>query len=67
MSLITLTEGVWLGDVDSDAWDSLLENRGGCCCHLFPPCYACTEPPTEDELNTVGYTWAPQDEQGGAA
>lgn len=48
---------VWLGDVDEPAWKRLLETRGGCSCHLTSPCRNCTEPLTEQELNSVGYTY----------
>lgn len=44
-------------DVDSDAWFQLIENRGGCRCFISPPCSACSEPITEEELNRVGYTY----------
>ncbi len=44
-------------DVDGNAWRSLVENRGGCRCHISPPCSACSNPISEDELNEVGYTY----------
>ena len=47
----------WLGDEDMEALQRLLEMRGGCRCHLAPPCRACTDPPTEEELNAVGFTY----------
>lgn len=43
-------------DVDQRAWETLLERRGGCRCLFSPPCNACTEPLTEEELNSVGFT-----------
>ena len=54
--LTLLPDGDWLGDHDDSAWRQLLENRGGCSCHIAPPCSNCTEAPTEDELNDVGFT-----------
>lgn len=45
-------------DVDEEAWRSIVERRGGCRCCISPPCNACTEPPSEEELNRVGYTLA---------
>ena len=44
-------------DVDEKAWRSLIENRGGCRCHLSPPCGACANPISEEEMNEVGYTY----------
>jgi hypothetical protein len=44
-------------DVDEKAWRSLVENRGGCRCHISPPCGACSNPISEEELNEVGYTY----------
>jgi hypothetical protein len=44
-------------DVDEKAWSSLVENRGGCRCHIAPPCGACSNPISEEELNEVGYTY----------
>lgn len=55
--LRTLPDGDWLGDHDERAWRQLLEARGGCSCCISPPCNNCTEPPTEDELNEVGFTY----------
>jgi hypothetical protein len=47
----------WLLDVDEKAWRSLVENRGGCRCHISPPCDACSNPISEVEMNEVGYTY----------
>jgi hypothetical protein len=47
----------WLGDVDESAWERLLEKRGGCRCCISPPCFACSEPISEQELNSVGFTY----------
>jgi hypothetical protein len=44
-------------DVDEKAWRSLVENRGGCRCHISPPCGACSNPISEEELNEAGYTY----------
>lgn len=55
--LKTLETNDCLLDVDEDAWRRLLSKRGGCSCHLSPPCHNCTEPLTEEELNSVGYTY----------
>ena len=55
--LTTISEDEWLLDVDESAWRRLVEKRGGCRCHLSPPCAACSEPVTEAELNDVGYTY----------
>lgn len=53
----TLPADDWLGDHDESAWKRLIEARGGCNCHTSPPCFNCTEPPTEDELNEVGFSY----------
>lgn len=50
-------------DVDEAAWQRLLEKRGGCRCCISPPCNACSDPISESEMNSVGYTY----ETGGAA
>ena len=52
-----IDERDYLLDVDEKAWRSLIENRGGCRCHLSPPCGACTDPISEEEMNEVGYTY----------
>jgi hypothetical protein len=44
-------------DVDERAWHLLVENRGGCRCHISPPCGACSNPISEEEMNEVGYTY----------
>ncbi|MHB8915386.1 MAG: hypothetical protein ACYC4K_06190 [Thiobacillus sp.] len=41
--------------------DKLIELRGGCLCHVSPPCSACTELPTDAELLAIGaYCELPQ-------
>ena len=45
-------------DVDESAWHLLVENRGGCRCHISPPCSACSNPISEEEMNEVGYTYS---------
>jgi hypothetical protein len=55
--LIKISENDCLLDVDESAWNELVENRGGCRCHLCPPCHACSDPIEEVELNEVGYTF----------
>lgn len=62
--LKTIAEDSCLLDVDESAWRDLVEGRGGCSCCISPPCHACTEPVTEEELNRVGYTYI---QSGGAA
>jgi hypothetical protein len=47
-------------DVDERAWHLLVENRGGCRCHISPPCGACSNPISEEEMNEVGYTYTTQ-------
>lgn len=51
-----ITEDDCLLDVDEKAWKNIVESRGGCLCHVSPPCNACTEQPSEEELNREGYT-----------
>jgi len=46
-----------LMDVDEQAWEILLEKRGGCSCSMCAPCFNCSEPISEEELNDVGYTY----------
>lgn len=50
-----LPADAWLGDVDMEAWKTLQERRGGCRCFISPPCHACTEPLSDEELTSVGY------------
>lgn len=52
-------------DVDYDAWKQVLETRGGCSCHISPPCFNCVEPIGETELNEVGYTYEIEKTKGG--
>lgn len=44
-------------DVDESAWQRVIKSRGGCGCHISPPCLPCSEPITEEELNDVGFTY----------
>lgn len=77
MSLKSIAENDCMLDVDEAAWQSIVERRGGCRCHASPPCNNCAETVTEEELNAVGYTYAPaapadqhlpaDDTEGGAA
>lgn len=55
--LIHIDPKTALVDVDDAAWQRVRERRGGCRCHLSPPCGACSDPITEQELNDVGYTY----------
>ena len=55
--LTPLSEGDWLGAVDMAAWRRIVDHRGGCRCHLSPPCSACSDPITEAELNDEGFTY----------
>ncbi len=52
-----IEEGHCLLDVDERAWRLIVENRGGCRCYRSPPCFACSEPISEEEMNEVGYTY----------
>lgn len=56
--LTPIAENDCLLDVDEAAWRELVKFRGGCRCCISPPCNACVDPPTEQELNRVGYTLA---------
>lgn len=64
--LRTLTDDEWLGDIGMAAWRELLTRRGGCQCFKSAPCFACTEQPTEEELNAVGFTYEPTSPEGEA-
>jgi len=55
---IEISDDECLMDVDESAWRRVVELRGGCRCCISPPCNACVEPISEDELNKVGYTYA---------
>lgn len=44
-------------DFDEDAYFKIIERRGGCSCHISPPCNSCSNPIEEHELNKVGYTY----------
>lgn len=77
VDLEKITHDDCLMDVDESAWLRIVSKRGGCRCCISPPCAACTEPVTEEELQSVGYTYedaAPtvqhlpaDDTEGGAA
>jgi hypothetical protein len=56
-ALIKINEDDCLLDVDESAWKRVLKHRGGCRCIFSPPCAACSDPITEQELNSVGYTY----------
>jgi hypothetical protein len=47
--MIRIEEGDVLLDVDEAAWGQVIEARGGCTCHVSPPCNACAEPVTEED------------------
>ena len=57
MSLERINPDDCLMDIDEAAWRRIVSKRGGCRCCISPPCHACVEPITEDELNSVGYTY----------
>lgn len=41
-------------------WRELTDLRGGCQCPLgYPPCYACSEPLTEQEAEKLGFELGP--------
>jgi hypothetical protein len=40
---------------DGDAYARLIEFRGGCSCHVAPPCGACSNPLTEEEAKALGW------------
>ena len=44
-------------ELTDDQYKLLVHNRGGCTCFISPPCLACSEPPTDDELEDIGYEW----------
>lgn len=54
---VRISEDDCMLDVDEAAWRRIVEKRGGCRCFLSAPCSACVEPVTEQELNSVGYTY----------
>lgn len=62
--LIFIDPDACLLDVDERAWELIVENRGGCRCHVSPPCGACCNPVEEDELNEVGYTYDAEKARG---
>lgn len=35
-------------------WKELVELRGGCSCHLYPPCWSCSDPITQKEAELLG-------------
>lgn len=41
-------------ELDSGQYLRLVEMRGGCSCHNRPPCGACSDAPTADELEELG-------------
>lgn len=65
MSLIKIKYDDCLLDVDGDAWDEIVQMRGGCNCCVSPPCAACSSPIEEWELNAVGYTYGEGAEENG--
>lgn len=62
MMFTHLKETEWLGDIDGPAWNQIMSDRGGCYCFISSPCNACTSPITEEELNSVGYTYEEEEE-----
>lgn len=52
---IPIDEVVPIDHLDADQYETFMENRGGCCCFLSPPCSACVDPVTADELRAVGF------------
>jgi hypothetical protein len=42
---------------DDGLYRQLVDMRGGCCCHLSPPCNACCTPLTQHEAECLG--WGP--------
>lgn len=47
-------------DLSDKQREDLVEHRGGCRCHLSPPCFACSEPITMLEADELG--WLEDDE-----
>lgn len=43
-------DSVCLLDEHPDLWRRLLEHRGGCRCHIAPPCSGCSDPLSEKEI-----------------
>jgi hypothetical protein len=39
---------------DRELYARLIETRGGCRCHISPPCFACCEPLTQVEADSLG-------------
>ncbi len=50
---------------DEDLIRDLIALRGGCSCHISPPCRACCDPLTVDEAINLGIYEDPQPPQGG--
>lgn len=47
-------------DMSDEQRTALIEHRGGCSCHLSPPCFSCSEPVTMVEADELG--WLEDDE-----
>lgn len=45
---------------DEDLFRDLIRLRGGCSCHISPPCNACCDPLTIDEAIDLGIYEDPQ-------
>lgn len=52
---MTLDDVSELLAADEGLYRKLVDLRGGCSCHLRPPCFNCSEPLTEWEAARLGY------------
>jgi hypothetical protein len=50
-----LEDVVPIDDLTEHQFQMYMEARGGCTCFISPPCHACIEPPTREELEDVGF------------
>lgn len=49
-----MTEEFYQGELSDDDLESLVKYRGGCSCHLSPPCHNHVEPVTMEEAIYLG-------------
>lgn len=46
-------------ELSDEQYKDLLRIRGGCSCHISPPCFNCSDPITEKEFEQIfGYSFA---------
>lgn len=55
MNKVKLSDFCAYDELSESQYRRFIEARGGCSCHLSPPCSACFEPATAEELLAVSF------------